>query len=500
VVGEEVKHSTCGADEVAGATRRAPAGRSFGGGLARLRPLALALTAALAVALAGVPVAVSAAFGAETEVTDYGIGARVVAVRVTTGKSENVHTDASITDVVVGDPEIADVAPLTDHALSILGKKIGTTRVSAYGEGKRLVAVFDVEVSYDVLKLGVELNRRFPQAHFVVSSVNGRIMLSGSAPDGITVDRALTVAKQFGPDVINSVAVTQQQQVLMEVRFVEVSRTASRELGIQWSVVSQNVNAAIGLPGLLSASAPFGTVMANVLKGGTNVDTVIRALEERDMARRLAEPNLVSLSGDTASFLAGGEFPFPVSGQLGTVSIEWKRFGVGLAFTPTVLTNDMINIKIEPEVSQLDQSNVLQVGSITLPSLIVRRASTTLELRDGQSFAMAGLLQNTGSTNQQQLPWIGDVPVRGALFRSAQYQKKETDLAIIVTPHIVRPTRPGDVVKVPTDTSAPANDADFFLLGKSELSLPERRRVDGVARPLGGHLLDLSLGASYAVR
>jgi pilus assembly protein CpaC len=284
------------------------------------------------------------------------------------------------------------------------------------------------------------------------------------------------------------------------VRFVEVSRTASRELGIQWNVVSSNVNAAIGLPNLLSTSAPFGTIMASVLKGGTNVDAVIRALEERDMARRLAEPNLVALSGDTASFLAGGEFPFPVAGSLGTVTVDYKRYGVGLAFTPTVLRDGLINMKIEPEVSQLDQSNVLQLGTITLPSLIVRRANTTIELRDGQSFAMAGLLQNTGNTNQQQLPWIGDVPVLGALFRSAQYQKKETDLAIIVTPHIVRPTRPGDTVRVPTDNSTPANDADFFLLGKSELPPSEKRRVEGVARPLGGHLLDLSLGASYAVR
>ena len=182
------------------------------------------------------------------------------------------------------------------------------------------------------------------------------------------------------------------------------------------------------------------------------------------------------------------------------LGLLWALMRVSGVRALTLLSGGLINMKIEPEVSQLDPSNVLQVGSVTLPSLIVRRANTTIELRDGQSFAMAGLLQNTGTTNQKQLPWIGEVPVLGALFRSAQYQKKETDLAIIVTPHIVRPTRPGDTVRAPTDSSLPANDADFFLLGQSELPPSMQRRVDGVARPLAGHILDLSLGGSYAQR
>src|SRR5439155_15649220 len=224
---------------------------------------------------------------------------------------------------------------------------------------------------------------------------------------------------------------------------------------IQWNVVGQNINATIGTASLLSGSTPFGSVMANLLRSGTKVDAVIQALEERDIARRLAEPNLVALSGDTASFLAGGEFPFPVSSSLGQVSIEFKRFGVGLAFTPTVLSDGVINLKIEPEVSQLDPTNVIQVAGTTIPSLIVRRANTTVELRDGQSFAIGGLLQNNLESQQKQLPWIGSVPVLGALFRSALYQKKETDLVIIVTPHIVQPMRPGDVVRVPPTTRCP---------------------------------------------
>jgi pilus assembly protein CpaC len=323
-------------------------------------------------------------------------------------------------------------------------------------------------------------------------------MLSGSAPDGLTVDKAMTFAKQFGPDVVNSIQVSAPQQVLLAVRFIEVSRTASRELGISWKVVGQNVNAAIGTGALVSGNAPFGTILANVIKGGTNVDALIQALEQRQVARSLAEPNLVALSGDTANFLAGGEFPFPVSASLGTVTIEWKRFGVGLAFTPTVLGDGQINLKIEPEVSQLDPTNVVQVGNVAVPSLIVRRANTTVELRDGQSFAMAGLLQNTGNANFQQLPWLADVPVLGALLRSTQYQKKETDLVIIVTPHLVQPARPGDPLRVPTDNAVAGNDADLFLLGRAELTKPQRRALAGVPRPLTGHMLNLEV--PYAAR
>src|SRR5262249_44413080 len=224
-----------------------------------------------------------------------------------------------------------------------------------------------------------------------------------------------------------------------------------------------------GTGALISNSSPFGSLVATLLGKGVRADLLIQALEERCVARRLAEPNLVALSGDTASFLAGGEFPFPIQGQLNQVSIEFKKFGVGLAFTPTVLANGMINLKIEPEVSQLDPTNTISIGGVTIPSLIVRRASTTVELRDGQSFAIAGLLQANSSTAANQLPWIADVPILGALFRSAQYQKNETDLAIIVTPRLVRPARPTEMVATPFDSSLPANDADLSLNAQHEI-------------------------------
>jgi pilus assembly protein CpaC len=456
-----------------------------------------AIIVLFALSAAPAPVAATEANGVAGTV-EVALGSRTTAIKVPAGKSEHVHTDTGFADVIVADPDIADVAPLTDRSLSVFGKKIGTTRVSVYSEEKRLVGVFDIEVSYDTGTLASELAHRFPHAHLKVSSVNGRIMLSGQAPDGPTVDQAVQIAKQFGQEVINSVQVAQAQQVLLEVRFVEVNRTAQRELGIGWRVASKAVTAAIGTTSLLSGNVPFGTVIGHLLQGGTSADAIIQALEERDMARRLAEPNLVALSGDTASFLAGGEIPIPISTSLGQVSVEWKRFGVGLAFTPTVLSDGLINLKIEPEVSQLDPTQVVQFGGIVIPTIIVRRANTTLELRDGQSFAMAGLLQDIGATSQQQLPWLGEVPVLGALFRSAEYQKKETDLVIIVTPHLVQPMRPGEVARVPTDNTLPGNDADLFLGGQPELPLPMQRQLANVDRAPGGHILELGRGASYA--
>jgi pilus assembly protein CpaC len=458
----------------------------------RGRRSSLALTLISALIVAGVTLLPFSAGGANAAERFVQMGKRATSVNVVIGKSEDVRTDQSFMEVVVGDPEIADVNPLTDHTVSILGKKIGTTRVSVYAEGKKQVGIFDIEVSYDTEKLAAELTRQFPQAHIRVSPVNGRIMLSGTAPDGVIVDKAVTIAKQFGTEVINSIGVTEPQQVLLEVRFVEAQRDASRELGLNWKVLNNNASLITGTGALISNSSPFGSIVATLLGKGVQADLLIQALEERGVARRLAEPNLVALSGDTASFLAGGEFPFPVQGQLNQITIEFKKFGVGLAFTPTVLANGLINLKIEPEVSQLDPTSTISIGGVTIPSLIVRRATTTVELRDGQSFAIAGLLQANSSTSADQLPWLGDVPVLGALFRSAQYQKKETDLAIIVTPRIVRPARPIDVVQTPLDSSLPANDMDFFVNGQHEVrKAPVQDISEAPDGSEAGHILDL---------
>ena len=507
-----------------------------------LRDLAIALAVALVAAVLGF---IAEAHAAD-RVVQIGGNHRTAMVTVTIGKSQDVHTDNSFVDVTVGDPDVADVNPLTDHSLSILGKKIGTTRVSVYGDNKQLVGIFDIEVSYDITRLTNELARRFPRSRLRASSVNGRIMLSGQVADAATLDQAVTIARQFGPEIINTVSVMSPQQVLLEVRFIEVARTAGRELGVQWNRfgnnsllnIGNNTNAG-GLPitpagsnnfknpgvtsggangtdvlrsgivaaGVLSGAAPFGFLVAHMVANGMSADALINVLEQRGVARALAEPNLVALSGDTASFLAGGEYPIPVAGSYGQVTVDYKKYGVGLAFTPTVLGGGLINMKIEPEVSQIDPTHTVAVANgISVPALIVRRASTTVELRDGQSFVIGGLLQSTGQNTIDQLPWLGSVPVLGTLFSSKSYQKNETDLAIIVTPHLVRPARPGDLIKTPLDNTLPPNDVDFFLLGKTEVprakaraATPTEARIDSFDnQPFTGHMLDMPRRVSDA--
>ena len=514
--------------------RRADRSEPAGGWL---RDMALALAIVLAAAM----LCMVGEAHAQERIIQIAGAKRTAMVNVAIGKSQDVRADSSFVDVMVGDPGVADVNPLTDHTLSILGKKIGTTRVSVYAENKKLIGVFDVEVSYDVTRLANELARLFPGSHLSASSVNGRILLSGEVADAATLDKAVTIARQFGPDIINSVSVTSPQQVMLEVRFIEISRTAGRELGVQWnrfggnsitnvgnqtaagnlpitpvgnsgtysnpgavgganSALGTGMNSAAVAAGVLSGASPFGFAIARLAAGGVATDVAINALEQKGVARSLAEPNLVALSGDTASFLAGGEYPIPVSGSLGQITVDYKKYGVGLAFTPTVLGRGLINMKIEPEVSQIDTTHTVSVANgISVPALIVRRASTTVELRDGQSFMIGGLLQNENKNQIDQLPWLGSVPVLGSLFSSKSYQKNETDLVIIVTPHLVRPMRPGDVIRTPTDDSLPPSDADFFLNGRTEVSrapvgeiTPTQARVAlAEERPFTGHMLDL---------
>jgi pilus assembly protein CpaC len=460
--------------------------------------------------------------------------ARDASVMVTVGKSQDVRTERSFADVMVGDPSVADVSPLTDHSLSILGKKIGATRITVYDRDHQPVQIFDVTVSYDLSGLATEITH-FAGTGIKITAVGSHIMLGGIAPDAATLDKAMLIVRQFDKDAINTVQVMQQQQVMLEVRFIEVDRNASRELGVQWNMFGGSSVANIGsqlpagqLPitqpggafqqpglqcgfsvtcggtnvnpgaltaspvvaaGLLSGSAPYGFLVSNLSNA---LQLEVSALEQNGLARSLAEPNLVALSGDTASFLAGGQIPIPEAGSFGTISFAYQPYGVGLSFTPTVLRDGLINLVIKPEVSEIDTTHTVTVLGTSVPGLITRKASTTLELRDGQSFMLGGLLQNTSQNAADQLPWLGDMPVLGALFRSSQYQKNETDLVIVVTPHIVRPMSPVNEARTPLDNTVPGNDIDFFLMGRAEVSPGLVRLAAGaVNRPYVGHILDL---------
>lgn len=430
-------------------------------------------------------------------------------ISVLVKKSQVVEIDSAYATALIAEAEIADVVPLSDRSIYVVGKKVGATRLTVVGEDQQIIRIVEVDVTPDVEDLRVKLKENLPDADIHVASINGGVMLSGAVHDAPTIERAVAIARNYAPDAVtNAMTIAAPQQVMLEVRFVEASRSASRELGLStrgrgpgaaWDTGNQVVNPGSGLPllapALLSGTEPFGTLLARVLEGGTNVDLMIRALEERSLARRLAEPNLVTTSGDTASFLAGGEFPFPVSAADNKITIEFKQFGVALAFTPTVLAGSLINLKIAPEVSDIDPTNSVTVNNVRIPGLAVRRANTTVELKEGQSLAIAGLLQHTHAKEQAQLPWIGQVPVLGALFRSAEYQKSESDLVIIVTPRLVKPKKPGEVLRDPLDAPIASNDVDFFAGGRQEMTETDLRRREP---KLYGHIIEAGERVSHA--
>jgi pilus assembly protein CpaC len=467
-------------------------GRRAAGAREQQRFSRLSLAVALAAPLSGVALLayapINPVLAADARMVAIGEN-RVGAVRVALGKSETLRTTRGFVDLVVGDSDIADVMPLTDETLYVLGKKIGTTNVSIYDASKQLVGVIEIEVAYNTPRLASDLSLRGAGAARV-ESANGRTVLSGDVPDAMEAARAVALARQYGPEVLNHMKVRGPQQVMLEVRFVEASRNAGKDLGINWRVAGERFTAASGTAALASGYTPFGALLGRVLSGGVDADVLVQALEERGLARRLAEPNLIAMSGEKASFLAGGEFPIPVQAEQGRITVDYKKFGVGLTFTPIVLANGIINLRIEPEVSQLDATNSVRAGGVAVPALIVRRASTVVELRDGQSFAIAGLLQSINQETQQQLPWIADVPILGSLFRSASFERKETDLAIIVTPRLVKPARPGERLKTPLDPSVPTNEFEFFLTGQQEIPIAKAGSSRPVA-PIHGHILDL---------
>jgi pilus assembly protein CpaC len=459
-----------------------------------------------------------------------GDGESVRHVIVIVNKSKTFHLDRAFATAVVGAPDIADALPMSDRTLYVQGKKVGTTNVSVYDEANRLIAVLDVEVAIDTGNLQQKIWSSTGSRAIHVSSSNGQVVLTGQARDAVEAERAFTVAKSLVPNgVVNAMSVAASQQVLLKVSFLEASRDAGRQLGVNWFVGNaggqRGVNTGqgtvftttntglsptglpvIGAAGTLvgTATQPFGVVLANLVNKGTTVDVLVSALETKGLIRRLAEPNLMALSGDTAQFLAGGEFPVPIAATsangLVTPTIEFKPFGVRLSFTPTVLSDDIINLRIAPEVSELDFSNAVTISGTTVPSLIKRDAVTTVELRDGQSFAIAGLLQANDLRNRDQVPWLGSVPVLGALFASMNYQKHETDLVIIVTPHLVQPARPGQKLASPLDRRLPSNDVDFFLNGKMELekSYSDYVTSGGDIEGPYGHMIRIEPGTNSA--
>ena len=429
-------------------------------------------------------------------------GAEPVAFQTRTSvvvdKTKALSVPLPFNKVVVGDEDIADVVAISDRRFNIVGRKIGATNVMLYDQQMHLLGVVDVNVRLDTDAMSEELRRGSGQGGVHIREVNGNIVLSGNVSDGLAADRAMRVAAGMVPEgknVVNNLSVASPQQVMLQVRFVEADRQAVRNLGVRWNAfwhngqslagVGQQVTGASGtavtgvpdaIPGL-SGAAPFATILTTLINSKAGgLDVVLSALEDQQVVRRLAEPNLMALSGQSADFWAGGEFPVPISSTTGvggapTVTIEYKKFGVHLKFTPTVLANGVISLKLEPEVSDLDPTISVQTAGVQVPGIITRSANTTVELRDGQAFGIAGMLQSKSQRQLDAFPWLGTVPYLGALFSSKQFLQNETELVVLVSPHLVKPASPNQKLMTPFDTTLAGNDVDMFL--KQQLEVPK---------------------------
>ncbi len=421
------------------------------------------------------------------------------------GKSKLVTLPYSYADVMIADPKVADILPLNHRSIYVVGKSLGATALTVYGAGRRVILSADIVVSADLEGLEGRIHQLLPnETHVSVSPANQSIVLSGTVSSPAALQQIVTLADSYNPGkVVNMMTVEGTQQVMLSVRFVEMERTTAKDLRLnvqqtptaghapQVSVTTGDtlVNAAT------SAMNTFGSASLLWRVGGGDLSVLFDALETKGLIKTLAEPTLVTMSGETANFLAGGEFPIPVAqsangltGTLPTITIEFKQFGISLAFTPTLLQDGLINMVVNPEVSSIDPTTSINLGQVTIPGIKIRRAHTTVELRDGESFTVAGLLSDNYQNDIRQFPFVGDLPVIGALFRSTSYQRDQTELVILVTPHLVTPTRVAGAT--PADQFVPPSDFELFLFGaqrgKAQDLKPEDRALMSLDPSKGG--------------
>ena len=424
-------------------------------------------------------------------------GAEVVAasgqiLNLEINKGRLVRLERAAATVFVANPEIADIQVKSPKLVYLMGRKPGETTLFAVDKSENVLANIDISVSHNLNRLRQAILELNPHAPISVSSVEGGLLLEGMVKSASQVKELSLLAERFAggaEGVINRLSVVAPNQVNLRVRVTEISREVDKQLGFNWSSIAGSLGAFT--LGLATSNPLAAEVTQNTLSAafgiGKNWDfnTVIDALEEEGLVSILAEPNLTALSGETASFLAGGEFPILVPDSDGRVTIKFKKFGVSLAFTPTLIGENRINLHVRPEVSKISSNNSVTLNSFVVPSLITRRAETTVELGSGQSFAIAGLLQNDTDHDISKFPGLGDVPILGGLFRSDRFQRDESELVLIVTPYIVRPVSERGIA-APSDGYAPPHDVErIFGAGGTH----RRNRQPGKPRTVGGKLI-----------
>ena len=410
-------------------------------------------------------------------------------LRVPMNRAVVVETDNPFAELSIANPGIADISTLSDQSIYVLGKTPGRTTLTILGLEGELISNVEVQVTPDIAEFRERLRQVLPNEPIEVRTANDGIVLSGVVSSAARLDAALELAQRYAPDRIsNLMSVGGTQQVMLKVRFAEMQRGVGKNLGTSIRAASGDralvttgiyANQPLGATETITNTPREGALAFRLGGGRLSAQVLLEALETQGVARTLAEPNLTALSGQEASFLAGGEYPVPVPDGDGGVTIDYRPFGVSLSFTPSVLDDKVINLRLDASVSSLDTSNAITLAGTSVNAFRTRSTQTTVELRDGESFAIAGLLEDDFRANSRAVPWISELPILGALFRSADYQRNQSELVIIITAHLVTPTR-GEALMLPTDRVRPPTERDLFLHGR--LAAPGSGALGEVAR------------------
>ncbi len=403
------------------------------------------------------------------------------------GKSRLVRTAYPVKRVSVGDPEILEVVVINTREFQLVAKSVGATNVLVWDQGGRPKASIEVSVGSAYVHLERELQRILENGDIQVESAGNGVVLKGNVPDALAVEQAMTVARSFlgdgeGARVVNLLEVGANQQVMLKVVLAEMARQVGREFGTNWNALIEwndnSVSISNFIDGLTNLDEGGDIVLSDAVNLAAQItgfgsltflQVFLDVLDERGLAKILAEPTLVARSGESATFLVGGEVAIPVAqgGAFGSITVEFKSFGVGVQFTPTVLEDDRIHLVVAPEVSNVDFTLGITLQGASVPGFTTRRAGTAVELADGQSFAIAGLLREELRERQSGYPFVGRLPLIGNVFRASTFDKRETELVIIVTPFLVNPLGPGPH-PLPTDRFIEPNALEFYLLGALE--------------------------------
>jgi pilus assembly protein CpaC len=389
-----------------------------------------------------------------------------------------LRIDQPAASVFVANPAIADVAVKSPRLIYVLGKKAGETTLYVVDGNEKVLLSSTVVVVHNLSRLTEELHRVVPDGDVTPHSVDAGIVLDGAVATAAEAEDARRLATRFlsdGEEVIDHLAITAANQVNLRVRVAEVSRSVVKQLGIDWNMAINTAGFAFGMvtPAFAANAVGLGTVAQTATgfpisysNGAVDLNALITALSTEGLVSVLAEPNLTALSGETASFLAGGEFPIPVpqDNNSSAITVQFKKFGVSLAFTPTLLGNRRISLRVAPEVSALTNDGAIRLGDFVIPALTTRRAETTVELASGQSFAIAGLIQNNQRVDADKVPGLGDIPILGELFKSDRFQRQESELVILVTPYIVQPVS-APRMAAPTDATTGAEGSQKLAYG-----------------------------------